>query len=69
MQVYPNLAAIEAPCGEPCQTWAEENMPEEDTPEMEELQELGTHFFQMFAKHSDELYTSEMSRAKMANPS
>ena len=65
VRVYPDLAAIEAPCGEPCETWAAENIPEEGTPEREELQALGDHFFKYFAKHSDEIYTSSTSRSKM----
>ncbi len=64
--VYPNLAAIEAPCGDPCSTWADENLPDEGEDGYEELTELGQHFFKHFAKHSDEIYQSDRSRSKMA---
>lgn len=64
VRVYASMADIEAPCGEPCQTWMEENRPEEGTPEYEEMTELGQTFMKYYAAHSDEIYSSPMDLAK-----
>ena len=63
--VYPNLAAIEAPCGEPCSTWADANLPDEGEEGYDEFVELRDHYFKLFAKHSDEIYSSNSNRSKM----
>ena len=64
MRVYKDLAAIEAPCGEPCQTYREENpLPEEGTPEREEMMELWETFRKYNGRHSDEIYTARLDLA------
>lgn len=65
VNVYPDWASVEAPCGEPCQTWADENLPDEGEEGYEELSELGDHYFKYFAKHSDEIYQSRVDLSKM----
>ncbi len=61
VRVYKDLAAIEAPCGEPCQAYREANpLPEEGTPEREELMELWQTFMKYNGKHSDEIYTAHL---------
>ncbi len=61
VRVYKDLAAIEAPCGEPCQMYREENpLPEEGTPEREELMDLWQTFMKYNGKHSDEIYTAHL---------
>ena len=64
VNVYRSWADIEAPCGEPCQQWADENMPEEDSPEMEEMQELWQTYMKYSGRHSDEIYTARLDLAK-----
>ena len=63
---YPDWESVAAPCGEPCQTWAEENIPEEGTPEREEFDEQQAAWLKLFLAggHSDEIYNINMSRAK-----
>ena len=64
VRVYKDLAAIEAPCGEPCQTYREENpLPEEGTPEREEMMDLWETFMKYNGRHSDEIYTARLDLA------
>ena len=64
VRVYKDLAAIEAPCGEPCQTYREENpLPEEGTPEREEMMELWQTFMKYNGRHSDEVYSARLDLA------
>jgi hypothetical protein len=64
VRVYKDLAAIEAPCGEPCDMYREENpVPEEGTPEREELMELWQTFLKYNGQHSDEIYTARLDLA------
>ncbi len=64
VRVYEDWASIEAPCGEPCSTWAEANWPEEGTPEREEMIDLRRTFFKYNGRHSDEIYSSRLDLAK-----
>jgi hypothetical protein len=65
VRVYKDLASIEAPCGEPCQTYREENpLPEEGTPEREEMMDLWRTFMKYNGRHSDEIYTARLDLAK-----
>ncbi len=63
---YADWTSVEAPCGEPCQTWAEANIPAEGTPERAEFNEQQAAWIKFFLAggHSDELYSVNMSRAK-----
>jgi len=63
---YPDWASVQAPCGEPCQTWAAENIPEQGTPEREEFDEQAAAWnkFFMAGGHSDEIFSVNMSRGK-----
>ncbi len=63
---YPDWEAVEAPCGEPCQTWAEANIPAEGTPERAEFDEQQAAWVKFFLAggHADELYSVNMNRAK-----
>jgi len=64
VRVYKDLAAIEAPCGEPCQVYREENpVPEEGTPEREEMMEMWQTFMKYNGNHSDEIYTARLDLA------
>ena len=64
VRVYKDLAAIEAPCGEPCQMYREENpLPEEGTPEREEMMEMWQTFMKYNGNHSDEIYTARLDLA------
>ena len=64
VRVYKDLAAIEAPCGEPCQVYREENpVPEEGTPEREEVMEMWQTFMKYNGNHSDEIYTARLDLA------
>jgi hypothetical protein len=65
VSVYPNLAAIEAPCGDPCREWWEANVPAEGAEGRDEFEDLRDTYFMYFAKHSDEIYTSDTARSKM----
>ncbi|MFQ5747271.1 MAG: hypothetical protein ACE5HF_08650 [Gemmatimonadota bacterium] len=64
VSVYADMAAVDAPCGEPCQTWADENLPEEGEEGYEEFDELADNYLKYFGKHSDEIYISRMDLAK-----
>jgi hypothetical protein len=64
VSVYADWAAVEAPCGEPCETWAEENVPKEGDEGYEEYIELRDTFFKYNGKHSDEIYASRLDLAK-----
>jgi hypothetical protein len=64
VRVYKDLAAIEAPCGEPCQAYREANpLPEEGTPEREEMMELWQTFMKYNGRHSDEIYSARLDLA------
>ena len=64
VRVYKDLAAIEAPCGEPCEMYREENpLPEEGTPEREEMMEMWQTFMKYNGNHSDEIYTAHLDLA------
>ncbi len=63
VRVYNSWADVEAPCGEPCDAWAE-SMPQPGTPEREELMELGQLFNKYYSAHSDEIYSSTMGHDK-----
>jgi len=64
VRVYKDLAAIEAPCGEPCQVYREENpLPEEGTPEREEMMEMWETFMKYNGSHSDEIFTAHLDLA------
>ena len=64
VRVYKDLAAIEAPCGEPCEVYREENpVPEEGTPEREEMMEMWQTFMKYNGNHSDEIYTARLDLA------
>ncbi|MDP2471688.1 MAG: hypothetical protein Q8W46_12530 [Candidatus Palauibacterales bacterium] len=65
VRVYKDLAGIEAPCGDPCRTWAEANLPQEGAEGYDELRALGDLYFKYFAQHSDEIYTSRTDLSKM----
>lgn len=60
---YDEWADIEAEC-EPCQAWFEANQPAEGTPEREEWDAMAEAFFDYFSGHRDEIYLTNMSRAK-----
>jgi len=65
VSVYENLAAIEAPCGAPCRDWWEANVPAEGEEGREEFEDLRDTYFKYFARHSDEVYSSNTARSKM----
>ena len=65
VSVYENLAAIEEPCGDPCSEWWEANAPSEGEEGYDEFVDLRDTYFKYFAKHSDEVYTSDTARSKM----
>lgn len=63
---YENLAAIEAPCGQPCEDWEAENGPPEEGEEgYEEYQEAQALFQKYFAEHGDELLFAPGAVAKI----
>ena len=64
VRVYRDWASVEAPCGEPCSTWMEENLPEEGTPEREEWDDLVGTFVKYYSRHSDELYSAPLDLSK-----
>lgn len=64
VRVYRSFADVEAPCGEPCQAWMEENAPEEGTPEYQEMTELADTFMKYYATHSDEIYSVPLAVLK-----
>lgn len=64
---YPDWNAVEAPCGTPCEEWAEANWPAEGTPEYDEMAELQAAWTKAYMGghgHSDEIYNVRMDRAK-----
>ena len=63
VRVYKDLAAIEAPCGAPCDELMAEIVPEEGTPEREEMMELWQTFRKYNGRHSDEIYTAHLDLA------
>jgi hypothetical protein len=65
VRVYEDWADVEASCGEPCQTWADENVPEEGEEGYEEFSDLQSTYFKYLAKHSDEIYSSRVDLSKM----
>lgn len=60
---YADFASINAVC-EPCDEWYDSQEPEEGTPEREAWDEREATFFAAYAGHADEIYTTNMSRAK-----
>lgn len=64
VRVYKDLASIEAPCGAPCDELMAEIVPEEGTPEREEMMELWQAFMKYNGRHSDEIYTAHLDLAK-----
>ena len=63
---YESLAAIEAPCGQPCEDYEAENPPPEEGEEgYEEYQEAEALFNEYFARHSDEIYFAPAALAKI----
>ena len=64
VNVYRDWASIEAPCGEPCQTWADEFFPEEGEEGYDELIELWQTFSKYNGRHSDEIYSARLDLAK-----
>jgi hypothetical protein len=63
VRVYKDLAAIEAPCGAPCDELMAEIVPEEGTPEQEEMMELWQTYMKYTGRHSDEIYTARLDLA------
>lgn len=63
MAEYDEWADIEGDCPA-CDAWFEENQPEEDTPEREEWDAMAQAFFEYFSGHRDEIYATNMNRAK-----
>ena len=63
MAEYDEWADIEADCPA-CDAWFEENQPEEETPEREEWDAMAETFFKYFSGHKDEIYATNMNRAK-----
>ena len=63
MAEYDEWADIEADCPA-CDAWFEEHQPEEDTPEREEWDAMAETFFKYFSGHKDEIYATNMNRAK-----
>jgi hypothetical protein len=63
VRVYKDLAAIEAPCGAPCEELTAEIVPEEGTPEREEMMELFQAYMKYNGRHSDEIYTARLDLA------
>ena len=63
VRVYKDLAAIEAPCGAPCEELMAEIVPEEGTPEQEAMMELWQTFMKYNGRHSDEIYTARLDLA------
>lgn len=62
---YADWASVEAPCGDPCREWAEANIPAEGTPEREEFDEQAAAWTKYYlSKHSDDIYSVNMRRAK-----
>ncbi|MGH7563952.1 MAG: hypothetical protein ACREK5_05970 [Gemmatimonadota bacterium] len=61
---YDTFADIEAECGKPCDDYfAQHEEPGEGDPGYEEYQEKLGVFQKHYAKHSDEIYSTNMNRA------
>ena len=60
---YEDFASINADC-EPCNDWYEAQQPAEGTPEREAWDEREEIFFTAYAGHADEIFQTNMSRAK-----
>jgi hypothetical protein len=61
---YDTFADIEAECGQPCDDYfAQHEAPEEGDAGYEEYQEKLAVFNKYYAKHSDEIYSTNMNRA------
>lgn len=60
---YADFASINATC-DACDDWYDSQEPEEDTPEREAWDEREEIFFKAYAGHDDQIYASNMSRAK-----
>ena len=64
VRVYKDLAAIEAPCGEPCQEWWDAaDFPEEGEEGYDEMREEWEAFMKYNGRHSDEIYTARLDLA------
>jgi len=63
MAEYDEWADLEGDCPA-CDAWFEENRPAEDTPEREEWDAMAQAFFGYFSGHRDEIYVTNMNRAK-----
>ncbi len=63
MAEYDEWADIEGDCPA-CEAWYAENQPEADPPEREAWAALAEAFFEYFSGHRDEIYATNMSRAK-----
>lgn len=63
VRVYKDLAAIEAPCGAPCDEYADANFPEEGEEGYDEMMELWQTFMKYNGRHSDEIYTARLDLA------
>lgn len=63
VRVYKDLAAIEAPCGEPCEEYADANFPDEGEEGYEEMMELWQTFAKYNGRHSDEIYRARLDLA------
>lgn len=64
VRVYKDLASIEAPCGAPCQEFADANFPDEGEEGYDEMNELWETFMKYNGRHSDQIYTAHMDLAK-----
>jgi len=65
VRVYQDLAAIEAPCGDPCREFADANFPDEGEEGYDEMMDLWETFMKYNGRHSDEIYTNHTDLAKM----
>lgn len=63
---YEDLAALEAPCGQPCDDYEERNPPPEEGEEgYEEYEEAQDLFAKYFAHHHDEIFVAPMELSKI----
>lgn len=66
MAEYEDLAGIEAPCGEPCAEYFEQNAaPEEGEEGYEEFQESLDLWQKYYSHHTDQIYTVPMEASKI----
>jgi hypothetical protein len=63
MAEYLTWAAIEAPCAA-CDAWLESKTPAAGTPERTRWDAMGAAFQRAYQGHSDEIYSTQMRRAK-----